>query len=169
MDCRWRGIFKWPDSHMSGRHVGSQLRTDSTRTARVQAQALISARHASRHTLSGLRGVGQVFLAGVRPDSPSRSDTFLLLLVAARPRRGSRRGSYVGRQAQKPAIRASFKGSSGSAAMHNRDGYALRQAPQRAKRRHCLGLHRGNHVVRRLDSTTTQEGDRASTSGVEMG
>ena len=28
-----------------------------------------SARHAARHSLSGLQRVGQVFLAGVRPDS----------------------------------------------------------------------------------------------------
>ena len=34
-------------------------------------------------------------LAGVRPDSPSRSDTFLLLHVTARLRRGGRVGSYV--------------------------------------------------------------------------
>ena len=39
--------------------------------------------------------VGGVFLAGVRPESPSRSDTFLLLRVAARLRRGGRVGSYV--------------------------------------------------------------------------
>ena len=38
---------------------------------------------------------GGVFLAGVRPDSPSRSDTFLLLRVAATLRRGGRVGSYV--------------------------------------------------------------------------
>ena len=36
--------------------------------------------------------MGGVFLAGVRPDSPSRSDTFLLLRVAARLRRGGRLG-----------------------------------------------------------------------------
>ena len=93
----------------------------------------------------------------------------MILRVAAWSRRGSRVGSYVGRQAQTPAIRAFFIGSSGSAAMHNRDGYALRQAPPRAKLRHCLGLHRGNRAVRRLDSTTTPEGDRASTSGAEKG
>ena len=93
----------------------------------------------------------------------------MLLLVAARPRRGSRVGPYVGRQAQTPAIRASFVGSSGNAAMHNRDGCARRQAPPRAKLRHGLGLHRGNRAVRGLDSTTMQEGDRASTSGTETG
>ena len=38
--------------------------------------------------------MGGVFLAGVRPDSPSRSNT-LLLRVAARLRRGGRVGSYV--------------------------------------------------------------------------
>ena len=67
-----------------------------------------SAKHAARHALSGLQRVRWAFLAGVRPDSTSSSDTFLLLRVAARPRRGSRVGSYVGRQAQTPAIRASF-------------------------------------------------------------
>ena len=54
------------------------------------------------------RESGGVFLAGVRPDSPSRSDTFLLLRVAARLRRGGRVGSYVVRQAWSPTIRASF-------------------------------------------------------------
>ena len=39
--------------------------------------------------------MGGVFLAGVRPDSPSRRDTYLLLRVAARLRRGGRVGSYV--------------------------------------------------------------------------
>ena len=91
----------------------------------------------------------------------------MLLRVAARPRRGSRVGSYVGRQAQTPAIRASFVDSSGSAAMHNRDGCARRQAPPRAKLRHGLGLHREKRAVRRLDSVTMPEGDRASTSGAE--
>ena len=49
--------------------------------------------------------MGQVFQAGVRQDSPSRSDTFVLLRVAARLGRGSRVGLYVGRQAQTLAIR----------------------------------------------------------------
>ena len=44
---------------------------------------------------SRLVASGGVFLAGVRPDSPSRSDTFLPLRVAARLRRGGRVGSYV--------------------------------------------------------------------------
>ena len=52
--------------------------------------------------------MGGVFLAGVRPDSPSRSDTFLLLCVAARYRRGGRFGSYVLRSAWSPTIRLSF-------------------------------------------------------------
>ena len=34
-------------------------------------------------------------MPGVRLDSPSRSDTFLLLRMAARLRRGGRIGSYV--------------------------------------------------------------------------
>ena len=54
-----------------------------------------SVRHAAKHALTGLKRVGGVFLAGVRPDSPSRSDTFMLLRVAARLRRGGRVGSYV--------------------------------------------------------------------------
>ena len=78
------------------------------------------------------------------------SDTFLLLRVAARPTRGSRVGSYVGRQAKTPGIFASFVSSSGSAAMHNRDGCARRPAPPRAKFRHSLGLHGGNRGVKRL-------------------
>ena len=39
-----------------------------------------------------------------------------IVRVAARPRRGSRVGSYVGRQA-KPVVRASFVGNSGNAAI----------------------------------------------------
>ena len=41
----------------------------------------------------------------------------MLLPVAAKPWRGRSVGSYVGRQAQTPAIRSPFVGSSGSAAM----------------------------------------------------
>ena len=53
--------------------------------------------------------------------------------------------------------------------MHHRDGCARRQAPPRAKLRQGLGWHRGSRAVRRLVSTTMQEGDRASTSGAETG
>ena len=35
-----------------------------------------SVRLAAKHALAGLQRVGGVFLAGVRPDSPSRSDAF---------------------------------------------------------------------------------------------
>ena len=104
---------------------------------------------------------------GVRSDSPSWSDTVLSLHAAARPRRGGRVGSYGGRQAPTPVIRASFVGSGGSAAMHSWDGCARRQAPPRDKSRHGLSLHRGNCAVRRLDSGTKDGGDRASTCGVE--
>ena len=52
--------------------------------------------------------------------------------------------------------------------MHSLDGCARRQAPPRAKLRHGLGLHRGHRAVMRLDSTTKQEGDRASTSEAEI-
>ena len=38
---------------------------------------------------------GGSFLANVRPDSPSSSDTFSLLRVAARLRRGGKAGSNV--------------------------------------------------------------------------
>ena len=69
-----------------------------------------------------------MFLAGLRPDSHSRSDAFVLLRATARPRRENRVGSYMGRPAQTSAIRASFGGSRGSAAMHNRDGRARRGA-----------------------------------------
>ena len=39
--------------------------------------------------------MGGVFTAGVRPDSPSRSDTLLLLRAAAGFSRGGKVGSYV--------------------------------------------------------------------------
>ena len=51
-----------------------------------------SVRHAAKHAPAGLQRVGEVLLAGIRP---SRSDTFLLLRVAARLRRGGRVGSCV--------------------------------------------------------------------------
>ena len=92
-----------------------------------------------------------------RTHPKERGDTLVLLRVAARSRRGSRVGSYVGRQTQTPAIRVSFVGSSGSAAKHNRDSYGRRQAPPRAKLQHGLGFHGGHRAVRRLDSTTKRE------------
>ena len=82
--------------------------------------------------------VGWVFLAGVRPGSPPRSDTFLLLRVATRLTRGRRVRSYVVRQARTNTIRAFFIGSSGRAAILNRDVRARRQAPPQAKLRHSL-------------------------------
>ena len=54
-----------------------------------------SVRHVAKHAPAGLQRVGGVFLAGVRPVSASTIDTFLLLRVAARLRRGGRVGSYV--------------------------------------------------------------------------
>ena len=66
----------------------------------------VSVRHAARQALAS--ECGGVFLAGVRPESPSRSGAFLLLRVAARLRRGGRVGSYVVRLAWSPTIRASF-------------------------------------------------------------
>ena len=44
---------------------------------------------------SRLVASGGVFLAGARPDSPSRNDTSLLLRVAASLSRGGRVGSFV--------------------------------------------------------------------------
>ena len=69
--------------------------------------------------------------------------------------RGSRVGSYVVRQARTLKTRASFLGSSGRAAMFNRE------MSVRGGRRH----HRPNYGTaycagRRLDSTTKEEGDR---------
>ena len=51
-----------------------------------------------------------------------------------------------------------FLGSSGGAAMLNRDARARRQAPPRATLRRSLGLRGGNCAGRRLDSTTKEEG-----------
>ena len=50
-----------------------------------------------------------------------------------------------------------FFGSSGEAAMLNRDARARRQAPPRATLRRSLGLIGGNCAGRRLDSTTKEE------------
>ena len=94
----------------------------------------------------------------VQGSSSSRSDSFLLLRVAARLRLGGRVGSYVVRQAWSPTIPASFLGSSGRAAMQNRDAHAWRQALPRANPRHHLRLYRGNCPVR-CDSTMKEDGD----------
>ena len=51
-----------------------------------------------------------------------------------------------------------FLGSSGGAAMLNRDARARRHAPPRATLRRNLGLSGGNCAGRRLDSTK-KEGD----------
>ena len=61
--------------------------------------------------------MGQVFVAGIRADSPSGSDTLLLLRVAARFTRGSIDGSYVIRQARAPMIRDTVLASSGRTAI----------------------------------------------------
>ena len=60
-----------------------------------------------------------------------------------------------------------FLGSSGGAAMLNRDARARKQAPPRATLRHSLGLRRRNGAGRRLNSTTKKEGDWPSTGGEE--
>ena len=60
-----------------------------------------------------------------------------------------------------------FLGSSGGAAMLNRDARARRQAPPRATLRRSLGWRGRNGAGRRLDSTTKEEGDRPSTGGEE--
>ena len=60
-----------------------------------------------------------------------------------------------------------FLGSSGGAAMLNRDARARRQAPPRATLRRSLGLRGGNCAGRRLDSTTKEEEDWPSTDGEE--
>ena len=56
---------------------------------------------------------------------------------------------------------ARFLGSSGRAGMLNRDVRAQRHAPPQAR------LRQSNRAGRRLDSTTKEEGDRASTSEEE--
>ena len=103
--------------------------------------------------------MGGVFLAGVRPESPSRSDTFLLLRGGREVRRGGRVGSYVVRWAWSHYDSRVFSDSSGGAALLNQDARARRQAPSRATLRRSLGLSGGNCAGRRLDSTTKEEGD----------
>ena len=58
-------------------------------------------------------------------------------------------------------------GSSGRAALLNRDARARRQAPPRSTLRRSLGLREGNCGGRRLDSTVKEEGDGPSTGGEE--
>lgn len=69
-----------------------------------------SPRHATvKYALSGLYRVGTVFLGGARLDSPSKSDTPLLLLVHVATRLGNGRvGSYVVRQPRTPKIARHF-------------------------------------------------------------
>ena len=52
-----------------------------------------------------------------------------------------------------------FFGSSGGAAMLDRDARARRQVPPRATLRRSLDLSGGDCAGRRLDSTTEEEGD----------
>ena len=73
----------------------------------------------------------------------------MLLRVAARLRRGSRVGLYVGRQAQTLAIR--LLQPAAAVQQCTIEKTAGRQAPPRAKSWHGLGLHRRNRAVRRLD------------------
>ena len=103
--------------------------------------------------------MGGVVLAGVRPDSPSRSDTFLLLRVAARLRRGGTVWVIRGVLGMVNYDSRVFLGSSGRAATLNRDDRARRQAPPRATLRCSLALSGGNCSGRRQDSTTKEEGD----------
>ena len=51
--------------------------------------------------------------------------------------------------------------------MLNRDARARKQAPPRATLRRGLGLRGRNCAVRRLDSTTKEEGEWPSTGGKE--
>ena len=60
-----------------------------------------------------------------------------------------------------------FLGSSGGTAMLSREGRARRQAPPQAILRRSLGLRGGHCASRRLDSTTKEEDDWASTGGEE--
>ena len=91
----------------------------------------------------------------------------MLLRVAARLSHGRMVGSYVVRYGMVTYDSRVFLGSSGGAAMPNRDARARRQAPPRATQRHSLGLSVENCAGRRLDSTTKEEGDWASTGGEE--
>ena len=75
---------------------------------------------------------GWYFLAGVWPDSSSRSDTFLLLRAGARLSRFRRDRSCVVYTFDSRV----FSGSSGRAAVLNRDVRARRQAPPQAKLRY---------------------------------
>ena len=74
--------------------------------------------------------------------------------MAATPRRDGRVGSYVGRQVKHGQLRFARP-------RRNADRYARarRQALPRAKLPRSLGLHGGNYAVRKLDSTTEEEGD----------
>ena len=63
-------------------HVSVYYKTTCMSASSVPLAA--SVRHAAKHALAGLYRVWGGLLAGVRPDSPSRSDTVLLLRVAAR-------------------------------------------------------------------------------------
>ena len=60
-----------------------------------------------------------------------------------------------------------FFGSGGGATMLNMDACAPRRARPRATLRRSLRLSGANFAGRRLDSTTKEEGDRASTGGEE--
>ena len=94
--------------------------------------------------------MGWVFLASVRPDSPSRSDAFFLLPVAARLRRGSRVEPYVVRQAR-TTTRVFFT-------QQRQSSNALLRRPfAEAGASTCQATSQSNCAGRILDSTTKEE------------
>ena len=86
----------------------------------------------------------------------ARSDTFLLLRVAARLTRGSRVLSYVVRQARTPTIRAVlFRQQRQSSSAQSGYIRGRRQAPPQAKPRHSL-LRRWARWIRRRRKRETE-------------
>ena len=83
-----------------------------------------------------------VFLAGVRPISPSRSDTFLLLCHGRRPTGVAVELGRLWFVRCKRAIHGPFLGYSGSAAMYNQNTFV------REGKRH----HRGNTARSGIDA-----------------
>ena len=114
--------------------------------------------------------MNRVFFGMIHDKKKSRIKTNIshdfLSLVGMVHTRGNRIGPYEVHEARTPTIRASFLGSSGRAAMPNRDARARRQAPPQAKLRHSVTAPVGGWIRRRRRMKT--EHRRAGKRRIEL-
>ena len=109
--------------------------------------------------LQGLWGVGVISLVSVRPEPPSRSDRSCCMQHAATrlTHISGRVWWYVVPQARSRTLRAHF---AGAATQQCTIGMLVRGG-----RRYHQPNYVRHSLITKLDSTTEEEGDRASTGG----